>query len=148
MATISTGRYEPNLTQWIERLRDFEPAKRLHAATVLGSLGPRAKNAVPALMDALRDRIPEVRRMAAAALSEIGGEARMAIPALMQSVKDPDENVRRRCIIALGGMGVEARMAAAGRWFRRCATRINWCVVGPPLPSARSAPRRLRRFQP
>src|SRR5438093_13759786 len=91
LVATSTGKNEPNLTHWIERLRDVEPAKRLHAATVLGSLGAKAKNAVPALMDALTDDYPEVRRMAAAAIGEIGAEARMAIPTLIQSLKDRDD---------------------------------------------------------
>ena len=144
MAAISTGKNEPNLTHWIERLRNVEPGNACTPPPCSVRSVPK-RNAVPALMDALIDDVPEVRRMAAAALGEIGAEARMAIPALMQSLKDRDDHVRRRCIIALGGMGSEARMAAPA-WCKHCATLSPWCAAGPPPHWERSVPPLRRRF--
>ena len=48
MATLLEPGEEPLLHHWIERLKERDTGKRIHAATVLGSLGPRAKDAVPA----------------------------------------------------------------------------------------------------
>jgi HEAT repeat protein len=57
---------------------------RTKAAEALGTIGPKAKAAVPALSDALRD--PSVRTEAAIALGNIGPEAKSAIPALQDAV--------------------------------------------------------------
>ncbi len=42
MATVSAGPPEPQLGHWIDRLKDRDAQRRVHAASVLGSLGPRA----------------------------------------------------------------------------------------------------------
>src|SRR5215472_1111038 len=95
---------DPDLSLWVERLKDRDSHKRMHAATILAALGPRARAALPMLIEALKDPAPEVRRMAAVGLGEIGTEARVAVPALIQALQDEDECVRRRAIVALGDM--------------------------------------------
>src|SRR4051812_4830610 len=107
LATVSTGKNEPNLQFWVERLRDRDASKRLHAVTVLGSLGPRARAALPALLEALPDPSLEVRRLAAVALGEVGPEGCLAVPALIQALQDEDETVRRRVVAALYELGQE-----------------------------------------
>jgi HEAT repeat protein len=67
---------------------DAEPSVRLSAAMALGSIGPDAKDGVPALVRALKDRDTEVRLQAAKALGAIGPAAQDAIPALSQAAKN------------------------------------------------------------
>ena len=49
---------------------------------MLGRFGPRAAEAVPALVSALEDPSPVVRSAAIMALGKIGPKAKAAIPAL------------------------------------------------------------------
>src|SRR6185437_16474276 len=62
------------LALWIERLKERERHKRMYAVTMLASFGPRARGALPALIETLKDPYPEVRCLAAVALGEIGVE--------------------------------------------------------------------------
>ena len=56
---------------------------RTKAAEALGNMGPKAKSAVPALIDALKD--PNVRTEAAIALGNIGPDAKSAVSALQDA---------------------------------------------------------------
>jgi HEAT repeat protein len=58
------------------------------------TIGPEAKEAVPALIAALKDQDAGVRWEAATALGEIGLEAKEAVPALIAALKDQNELVR------------------------------------------------------
>ncbi len=106
------GPAEPQLGHWLDRLKDRDPGRRAHAATVLASLGPRGRDAIPALTEALDDKTAAVRRTAAMALAEMGPAARVAIPSLIALLHDDDESVRCRAIVSLGQMGSDARTAA------------------------------------
>src|SRR5207249_1770199 len=110
---IENNKEEAVLRQWIDRLKDKDTGKRVHAASVLASLASRASSAIPALIEALRDGAAEVRRMAALALGEVGPEARAAIPALIGLLQDKSDGVRRRAVMALTDLGSDARMAAS-----------------------------------
>jgi HEAT repeat protein len=85
------------------------------AATVLGLIGPRAADAVPALMEVLKDRhTPADRREAAAfALGRIGTPAADIVPALIAALKDEKPEVRQRAADALAWIGPPAREAVA-----------------------------------
>jgi HEAT repeat protein len=61
------------ITVMIAALKDKAPRARLDAARFLGSLGPHAGEAVPALVEARLDENEEVRRAAAEALTKIQG---------------------------------------------------------------------------
>ena len=96
----------------IGELRQGNP----RAAYVLGEMGPKAKEAIPALVEALkRQPMPgeSVADNAALALGKIGPDAREAVPALTQTLADREWTVRRHAAIALGEIGPDAQPALA-----------------------------------
>ncbi|HLJ94744.1 MAG TPA: HEAT repeat domain-containing protein [Gemmataceae bacterium] len=102
-----TGKTVAELEQM---LRDPNPSIQVQGAFGLGRLGPEARSAVPALMEALkRDRL--VRQHAALALGQIGPAASDAVPALCAALSDPEWAVRRQAALALGQIGPQARPA-------------------------------------
>lgn len=89
-------------------LRSDMVTYRCAAARALGTLGPGAEPAVPALTKALHDRDPQVSYTAASALSQIGPGA---VPALLRGLSDPNPLVRSRAAYALGQIGSAAEPA-------------------------------------
>jgi S1-C subfamily serine protease len=83
---------------------------REEAAAALGTIGPSATNAVPALIEALNDEKPRVRWAAAAALGNIGPGAKAAVPALTKHVERRDEGNEEE-LKALGKIGFAAKTA-------------------------------------
>jgi len=81
------------LSAWIADLKEPAPYTRHKAAYTISALGPAAKAAVPALIEALKDPARTVRYAAAYALSEIGAGATEAIPALTEAEDDVDDDV-------------------------------------------------------
>ncbi|MBM4127795.1 MAG: HEAT repeat domain-containing protein [Nitrospira sp.] len=75
------------------------------AAAALGSLGPLAKPAVPALIRALDDPDPLVRDRVTRSLGQIGIPERAVSAALLRSLKDSDRLVRHTALsqLAFGG---------------------------------------------
>jgi len=76
-----------------EALQDEDA--RYWAALVLADIGPEARAAVPALLDALKkkDLDPEVRRELVIALGEIGPDAKSALPQLIEMLEDEDRAI-------------------------------------------------------
>jgi len=72
------------LSEWIADLKSAAPATRNAAAYEIAGLGPAAKPAVPALIEALDDPDAAVRFPVTVALGEIGPEAAAAVPRLKQ----------------------------------------------------------------
>lgn len=93
------------------RLPKWMKAYRRGPALLLGMIGPKARESVPALVEALGDSDVDVRAAAASALGQIGSEARDAVPPLVKAVEDEDSSVRQDAIWALGEMGQEASEA-------------------------------------
>lgn len=85
----------------IEGLKaDNEP--NLQIVKALGWIGPKAKEAVPALADTLRQsKDAKVRELAASTLGKIGWRARSAVPALLECIKDSNAELRAQAAIAL-----------------------------------------------
>jgi hypothetical protein len=81
------------LSAWIADLQEPAPYTRHRAAYTISALGPAAKAAVPALIEALKDPARTVRYAAAYALSEIGAGATDAIAALTEAEDDVDDDV-------------------------------------------------------
>lgn len=82
---ISRGR---PLSEWIADLKAAAPSVRNAAAYEIASMGPAAKAAVPALIEALDDPDPAVRFPVTVALGEIGADAAAAVPRLQQMMFD------------------------------------------------------------
>ncbi|MGE3852726.1 MAG: HEAT repeat domain-containing protein, partial [Planctomycetota bacterium] len=75
---------------------------RRRAATALGSFGPLARTAVPALQALLADEYPHNREAAATSLGKIGRDAAAAAPKLKQMVVgDPHRHARHAALLAL-----------------------------------------------
>jgi len=89
-----------------------DPASRWMAVVALGQMGPTAKDAVPALVEALEDQELAVRWDAAKALGRMGAAAARAVPALAAVLHEQDDAiVRQRAVVALGEIGPAARTA-------------------------------------
>jgi len=86
------------MTASIRTLKGEDTPARRAACTVLGSLGPVAKPAVPDLIVALSDVDETIRMHAAGALGEIGIPATLVIPALTKALHDPAQPVRHRAL--------------------------------------------------
>ena len=103
----------PKLSQWVEQLRSQKPEERISAIEALGKLGPKAKEAIPALVQAFQDREESVRDAAVASLVKIGPGV---VPLVI--VEYPREKTRRYngsprpCAArVLAEMGTDARDA-------------------------------------
>ena len=84
---------DSRIDQLIRQMKDPDDSVRIKAAHALGRLGPKAKAAVPALIETLNDKKPRytVRVAAAQALAEIGPDAEAAIPALIDILNDKQD---------------------------------------------------------
>ncbi len=107
-------------TALIEQLNDLpgvhitfvpEEGRRVRAINDLGSLGPRAKAALPALLQALDRKDDLLCGPAAAALVKIQAEPDQAIPALIGCLLDREGHGRPDVVEALGEFGPKARAA-------------------------------------
>ena len=125
----------------IDALDEYCLADR--AADALGSIGPLASAAVPALLRALRGPDQEIRDSAARALAAIGPEAASAaVPILLDRLREPDEYNRCSAANCLAEIGLPAAKVAIpalqefmdheSKWTRRhvaCALRQLGCDV-------------------
>jgi HEAT repeat protein len=84
---------------------------RAFAAWSLGNLGPDAREAVPALVEALGP--DDTANVVAAALARIGPAAAQAVPALVADLRGPDAGRRWRAARTLGRIGPLAESAVA-----------------------------------
>lgn len=90
---------------------DSSSHMRWEAARTLGKIGPAAKSAVSALIQATMDHDPLLREHAAEALGDIGPDAAEAVPALVVALEDPETKVRRDAVRSLGQIGPAAKSA-------------------------------------
>ena len=100
------------LAALIELVKHPEAPTRNYAVIALERLGPKAKKAVPALIESLKGPDIVLRRCSAAALARAGEpEVRAALPALLEAMTDDDWWVRTRAAEALSFFGASARPA-------------------------------------
>ncbi len=81
-------------------------------AEALGSLGPNALEATPALVRLLGDNHIVLRERAASTLGEIGTRSPLVVTALISALKDPHHDVRAAAAEALGRIGTGGAPAA------------------------------------
>ncbi len=81
------------LSAWIADLSGDAPYTRVSAAYAVGSAGPAAKSAVPALIENLSSENASVRYSSTLALGEIGPDAAAAVPALQKELDDRNDDV-------------------------------------------------------
>jgi HEAT repeat protein len=98
---VNTPSHDHSIDALIENLQDADQVVRLHAATLLGSLGEEAEAAVPVLIYLLENGDVQDRRLAALTLGEIGPVAEDALPALLEAADDEDEGVAALALDAL-----------------------------------------------
>jgi HEAT repeat protein len=110
---MPSGSNGPTIEPLIENLQDAEQVVRIHAATVIGSMGEDAEPAVPALIEMLQSDDVQDRRLAALTLGEIGPAAEEAIPALFAAVDDEDGGVAEMAETALAQIDVADDQAEA-----------------------------------
>lgn len=94
MTLIESGRGERLVPFLIDRLTSMDPGQRWYATASLGLIGPPAKAAVPALVQALKD--PGLKGNAIISLGKIGPAAKEAIFDLKEiAASDPDPRLRK-----------------------------------------------------
>ena len=86
------------MTHFVTKLQDPDVQQRRTACAVIGSLGPIAKPAVPALVDAAHDADALVRRNALIALASIGMPSPPIGLALLDGVHDSSSLVRQTAV--------------------------------------------------
>jgi HEAT repeat protein len=107
------GDQETHLQRLIRRLKARDFLVRLHAGLALCSLGPEAREAVPAVIELLQSETVSDRKMAAWTLGYIGREVAEALLALRQALHDVDLGVRARAAEALQKIDPAGPRAAA-----------------------------------
>ena len=75
------------------------------------SLGPKAKLAIPELLNCLKDPELNIRLIVAPTLAYIGGEPEIVVPALIESLDDPSPHVRHSAASSLRVFGDPAKPA-------------------------------------
>jgi hypothetical protein len=90
---------QSEIQKHIEALREVDWHVRANAARSLGEIGPDAKDAVPALIEALSD--DDVSLVAGWALGQIGTAAKSAAPAIIQWMERPGCACRRNTFAQL-----------------------------------------------
>jgi HEAT repeat protein len=126
----------PELTAAAEADRKVSLELVEFAAEAIGKIGPKAKTAVPTLMDLLGVQDPNVHGRAAHALAQIGPDA---LPPLIAALSDPAPAKRKAASWALGEMG--PRASAAMPELRRLTSDPNPLVV----MGAKDALRRIEK---
>jgi HEAT repeat protein len=99
-----------DVTKLVADLKNTDSDVRRAAAKELAEMGPDAKPAAPALLDALKkDKDLFVRRFAAQALGEVGADPKTAVPALAAVLKEDDKKeLVEAAVTSLGKMGAPA----------------------------------------
>ncbi len=110
LLVVASGLGKPAVPLLIESLR-IDRVGPL-AASLLGRMGPTAKEAVPALADvAANDKSIAIRCEALLALGAIGHDAPEAVQTAAAALNDPEEDICYAACYALGKIGKPAAVA-------------------------------------
>jgi HEAT repeat protein len=85
-----------------EMLKDPSGDVRRRVAGVLGSLGPQARSAAPAMIAALEGQDIPTRASILAALGRLGASDGATVPTLLEALDDPSDEIRATAVNALG----------------------------------------------
>jgi hypothetical protein len=96
---------EPAIAALVEALKDKNLDVRMGAAMTLCMMGPKAKDAVGALIDALKGDDKSLRSYASYSLMRIDEPP---FPIIMELLKDEEPLIRRAIVENLGDIGSEA----------------------------------------
>jgi HEAT repeat protein len=102
------------LRYWKQELKSNSPTARYRAASSLADVGPKAKVAIPELIDCLHDDEFRIVFAAAKALGNIGPDAKEAVPALTELRNHKIRNVRDVAEQALEKIDTEATRSRNG----------------------------------
>lgn len=105
--------HKATLDSLIQRVSNEEKTVCLHAVDSLGSLGPHAGPAVPALLKALAHEDEEICWRVARSLGAIGKDAQAAVPALENALTNQNATLRAYAIHALVQIGKPSQAAIA-----------------------------------
>ncbi len=122
------------VSQWVGLLQDSaDEEERRSAAEALGKIGPSARNAVPALIEALEnDADSKGAWTAANALAKIGPDAEAAVPALIRALqRDEDESGAWAAAHALTEIAPRDRevISALVKMSETGPPHMRWAVV-------------------
>lgn len=103
----------PEAARALLQVLGSEAEADVHAtiADALGTLGPNALAAAPALVRLLDDEHEAVRQSAASALGSLGARSPLVVPALIHALDDPAHDVRAAAVDGLAGEGSAASSA-------------------------------------
>src|SRR5262245_39170937 len=90
------------VAEWIADLKSDDVLVREEALLVLGGLGPRAKEALPALTALLKDPAPTVRTKAALAAWQIDRGVKEAVPILLETLQRGTRGQRGQVLALIG----------------------------------------------
>src|SRR5262249_49912940 len=90
---------------WVAALKEKDPRVRGQAASALGQMGAKARDAVSALTEALKDPDLAVRGRAAVALWKIDKPLKVILPVLLEARRGADDDLRAAAADVLGRVG-------------------------------------------
>jgi HEAT repeat protein len=112
-AFVSSERFHEGrpVSYWLSAVKGGADAVRVHAAHVLGEIGPESPEVVPTLIEALKDKDAIVCKEAAVSLGKIGPQAKSAAPELVRLLEGGNPIVRRAAAASLGMIEPDAQVA-------------------------------------
>ena len=113
VGTVTTRADETSAEKLAQTLRSADGSAQLKACEALAAMGPKAKAALPALVEALKSDKADLQWRAALAIGAIGSGADDAVPALTKALASDNPKVRAYAAHALGEIGPAAQSAAS-----------------------------------
>lgn len=95
----------------IKIMKSNETDDRVHAAYLLGGIGPAAKAAAPDMLEGLKSKDASWRRACAVSLGEIGADPDKVVGPIANALKDEDARVRQSAADGLYHIGPPAKPA-------------------------------------
>jgi HEAT repeat protein len=108
LCALASAQSAAEVRQLIAQLKDKDISRRREALLELMSFGPKAKEAVPALIEVFGSDDAELRQVAVNVLDKIG---KTAVPDLEKALQSDTPLVRRQACLALGKIGPPAQSA-------------------------------------